>query len=71
MKKSQASTTSWDLANAIATVMFLAGVGLIGYGLWLFLPWVSYVVVGAILLVVSIASTIIRTKPAGGYVNAE
>lgn len=38
----------------IRDVFFLSGLALLGYGLYLFQPWVAFAVVGALLMVVGI-----------------
>lgn len=39
------------MRQAIADLIGVTGLGLIGYGLYQFLPWVAYTVVGALLII--------------------
>ena len=45
------ASTMWD-AFDIRIVLFFGGLGLLFYGLFLYLPWVSYSVCGVILMAV-------------------
>jgi len=38
----------------IRDFLFLVGLGLLGYGLWLYVPWLGYAVPGAILVCFSL-----------------
>jgi hypothetical protein len=38
--------------------LFIAGIGLLGHGLYLYQPWVSYTVVGAVLLFIGLLSAL-------------
>ena len=46
-----AASTMWDIFD-IRIVFFFGGLSLLGYGLFLYLPWVSYSVCGVILMAV-------------------
>lgn len=47
------------MAELMRDVFLLVGIGLLWYGLWLYKPWVSYAVVGALVVVISLVSAII------------
>lgn len=46
-----AASTMWDTFD-IRIVLFFGGLGLLFYGLFLYLPWLSYSVCGVILMAV-------------------
>ncbi len=43
-------------SNLLADSLSIVGVALIGYGLYLFNPWVSYTIIGFILLIGGISA---------------
>ena len=48
------------LLRGLRDILFLIGLGLFGYGLHMFTPWISFTVCGAILMIVGWA---MREKP--------
>jgi len=40
--------------------LFPAGIVMLGIGLWLYMPWVSFAVIGAVLIIVSIMADMHR-----------
>ena len=40
------------LLRGLRDILFLIGLGLFGYGLYIFTPWISFTVCGAILMIV-------------------
>ena len=48
--------------RGLRDILFLLGLGLFGYGLYIFTPWISFTVCGAILMIVGWA---MQEKPGG------
>jgi len=45
---------SQTMVNFLPDIFILAGLCLLGYGLWLYIPWLAYVVIGTLLFMMGL-----------------
>lgn len=51
-----------DVDEVLRDILLLVGLGLLGYGLWMYQPWIAYAVVGAVMVAIAVGSALIKSK---------
>lgn len=51
-------------AEIALDLLLLIGLSLVGYGFWLFKPWLAFVVVGSVMVLIAVAAAYFKNRGA-------
>lgn len=58
-----ALSVSADLrAEIMIDLLLVIGLSLMGYGLWLFKPWVAFTVIGAVIILIAVVAALLKNR---------